>query len=92
MGDCQARAARRIVVSGTAAVVLIIIGVVIWIAESADKARRLAEQRAKNRQLKAQAQVPTQPQMWALAPDPNVDERTLPEDTGAQPSPMPYGM
>ena len=65
-----------IVVTGTAAVVLMIVGVVIWIAESANKARRLAAQRAKNRELKAQA---------AAQP------RTQP-NAGDQPPSMPYGM
>ena len=65
-----------IVVTGTAAVVLMIVGVIIWIAESANKARRLAAQRAKNRELKAQA---------AAQP------RTQP-NTGDQPPSMPYGM
>jgi uncharacterized membrane-anchored protein len=65
-----------IVVTGTAAVVLMIVGVVIWIAESANKARRLAAQRAKNRELKAQTAAQTRPQ-------PNA---------GDQPPSMPYGM
>jgi uncharacterized membrane-anchored protein len=65
-----------IVVSGTAAVILMIVGAVIWIAESANKARRLAAQRAKNRELKAQSAAQTRPQ-------PTV---------GDQPPSMPYGM
>jgi Flp pilus assembly protein TadB len=65
-----------IVVSGTAAVILMIVGAVIWIAETANKTRRAAAQRAKNRELKAQAAGQARPR----------------PSTGDQPPSMPYGM
>jgi hypothetical protein len=67
-----------IVVSGTAAVVLMVIGVAIWIAESANKARRLAAQRAKNKELQTQAAQK------------RAQDAQKPADP--KPSSMPYGM
>lgn len=76
-----------IVVSGTAAVVLIVLGVIIWIAETTNKARRLATQRAKNRELRAQSAAP-----GASATPAHPGRAAAPGEAGKQPPSMPYGM
>jgi hypothetical protein len=77
-----------IVVTGTAAIVLIVLGVIIWIAETANKARRLAAQRAKNRELRSQS--PVRPQ--ASAPSARPGGSAGAAEPGKQPPSMPYGM
>ena len=77
-----------IVVSGTAAFVLIVLGVIIWIAETTNKARRLAAQRAKNRELRSQAAAAPQ----ASATPAHPAQGTAPGEPGKQPPSMPYGM
>lgn len=79
-----------IVVSGTAAIVLIVLGVVIWIAETTGKARRLAAQRAKNRELRSQAAAA--PKAPAAPAVPGQSQGAASGDSGKQPPAMPYGM
>lgn len=77
-----------IVVSGTAALVLIVLGVIIWIAETTNKARRLAAQRAKNRELRSQSAARPQ----TTAPSVLPGKSTGAAEPGNQPPSLPYGM
>lgn len=77
-----------IVVSGTAALVLIVLGVIIWIAETTNKARRLAAQRTKNRELRSQAAIRSQASAQPAQPGKGAGTG----EADPQPPSMPYGM